>query len=253
MALLDVTPAAAVLIPFATATTASVWRGPVALARTAEFFFPLIYGAFLTISLLGLREADFRFLLPVGAEGPGRILRASLTPIAFGTELTAMLMLAPLVRPADRMGTSLLRAVLLVGSIGVTAESLTTAVLGFLRPGRTFPHFCTSRLVEAARFMERVDSIFAALIISGIFIKFAALQYASAQAASDALGHRAFRPALLIAGAGSLALSLSAFRGFTALLETMDRILAPAAIAIQAGLPATILLAARIRRAGKPG
>lgn len=251
MALLDVTPAAAVLIPFTAATTACVWRGPVALARTAEFFFPLIYGAFLIISLLGLREADFRFLLPLGAEGPGPILRAALTPVAFGTELTAMLMLAPLVRPAHQVGSSLLRAVLLVGSIGVTAESLTTAVLGFLRPGRTFPHFCTSRLVEAARFMERVDSLFAGLIISGIFIKFAALQYASAQAASDSLGRQAFRPALLVAGASSTALSLLAFRGFTALLETIDRTLAPAAITIQTGLPAAIMLADRIRRARK--
>jgi len=83
--------------------------------------------------------------------------------------------------------------------------------------------------------MERVDAIFAGLIISGIFIKFAARQFAAAQAVSEVAGKRAFTPALSVAGAGSLSISVLAFPAFPDLLDVIDHVFTLIAIAIHAG------------------
>ncbi|HCW51703.1 MAG TPA: hypothetical protein DGR79_06520 [Clostridiales bacterium] len=252
-ALLDLTPPPVVLSLLGVGTAAVLWRGPVPLARLAEVATPLIFATILIWFGLGLREGDMRYLLPIGAEGVPRILRATLTPVAFGSSIAAVLLMGKYIQTTRRVGPALYWAVVLVGTVGLMAESLTTLVLGFLRATQTLPHFHTARLVGLAGFVERVDSTFALGILLGIFITCGVLLFAVANGVSESLSvRRAYRLALGLGVVAFVVLTQVLFPTFAGLVAVLDSWLVPlVALAVQAGLPLVVLAVAWLR--GKSG
>ncbi|HCJ11166.1 MAG TPA: hypothetical protein DHW14_08420, partial [Clostridiales bacterium] len=258
IALLDRTPQAVLLGVFGLSVAVVLWRGPVPLARLAEVATPLIFAIMFIWFGAGLREGDVRYLLPIGAEGLPRILRATLTPVAFGSSIAAVLLMGRYIQTTRRVGPALYLAVVLVGTIGVMAESLSTLVLGFLRPTQTFPYFKTARLVGLAGFLERVDSAFALGILLGIFITCGVLLFAVADGVAESLSvRRAYRPALGLGVVAFVVLTQVLFPTFAGLVAVLDSwLVLLVALAVQAGLPLVVLAVARLRgkdgRAGVP-
>ncbi len=250
-ALLDLTPPLLVLGLFGASTAAVLWRGPVSVARLAEALFPVIFGAIVLWFGLGLREGDVRYLLPIGAEGVPKILRATLTPVAFGSSIAAVLFMGKYAQATRRAGRALYWAVVLVGTVGLMAESLTTLVLGFLRTNQTLPHFHTARIVGVADFLERVDSAFAAAILAGIFVTCGVLLFAVADGVCESLSVRRAYPLVLGLGvAAFVVLTQVLFPTFAGLVAILDGWFSALALAVQAGLPLVVLTTGWLRGVG---
>ncbi len=250
-ALLDLTPQLVVLGLFGLSTAAVLWRGPVTVARLAELLSPLLFGAIALWFVLGLREGDVRYLLPIGAEGMTRILRATLTPVAFGSNIAAVLFMGKHIQTTRRVGPALYRAAALVGTIGLMAESLTTLVLGFLRANQTMPHFHTARLVGVADFLERVDLAFGVGILVGVFVTCGVLLFAVADGVCESLSAPRAYPLVLGLNASAFAiLTQVLFPTFAGLIALLDGWLAPAALAVQAGVPLLVLTVGWLRGVG---
>jgi len=250
-ALLDLTPPVVVLGLFGASTAAVLLRGPVPVARLAEALFPVIFGTIVLWFVLGLREGDVRYLLPIGAEGVPKILRATLTPVAFGSSIAAVLFMGKYAQATRRVGRALYWAVVLVGAIGLMAESLTTLVLGFLRGNQTLPHFHTARLVGVADFLERVDSAFAAGILVGLFVTCGVLLFAVADGVCESLSVQRAYPLVLGLGATTFAvLPQVLFPTFAGLVAVLDGWFSALGLAVQAGLPLLVLTVGRLRGVG---
>ncbi len=247
-ALLDLTPQHVVLGLFGASAAAVIWRGPVTLARLAELLSPLVIAVIVLWFAVGLREGDVRYLLPVGEEGVPKILRAALTPVAFGSSIAAVLFMGSCVQTTRRVGPALYRAVGLVGAIGLMAESLTTLVMGYLRANQTLPYFHTARLVGIADFLERVDSAFAVAILIGIFVMCGVLLFAVADGVRESLSlPRAYPPVLGVGVAAFVILTQALFPTFAGLIALLDGWLAPVVLAVQAGVPLLVLTAGWLR------
>ncbi|MCL6580002.1 MAG: endospore germination permease [Firmicutes bacterium] len=247
--LLDLTPKSVILGAMAVSVAVVLWRGPIATARLAEILLPVIFAGLLAWFLIGLPDAEIRYLLPIGAEGLGTILRASLAPVAFGGSLMATLALGGYLGRAARVGRGLYWSVLIAGDIGLMAELLTTSVLGWLRPHLTFPHFHTARLIGLAEFLELVDSAFAAVILAGIFVTCAVLIFAVAEGVAETVGKRAVYPWALLGGAAVLTFGTPlALPTFPILVAALDSWYPPVALAVQVGLPLMVLVVAAVRR-----
>jgi len=253
-ALLDLTPQLVVLGLLGASAAAVLWRGPVAVARLAEVLFPVIFGAIVLWFVLGLREGDVRYLLPVGVEGVPEILIATLPPVAFGSSIAAVLLMGEHIESTRGVGRAIYWAVVLVGTVGLMAESLTTMVLGFLRVNQTLPHFHTARLVGFPEFLERVDSALATSIIVGIFITCCVLLFAVAAGVSESLSVRRAYPVVLVLGAAAFAvLTQVLFPTFASLVAVLDGWGAALALAVQGGLPFVVLVVSWIRGvSGRP-
>jgi len=247
--LLDLTPKLVILGAMATAVAIVLWRGPIATARLAEILLPVIFAGLVAWFLIGLPDAEIRFLLPVGQEGIRPTLRASFAPVAFGGSLMATLALGGYLGRAARVGRGLYWSVLIAGDVGLMAELLTTAVLGWLRPHLTFPHFHTARLVGLAEFLERVDSAFAAFILAGTFVTCAVLIFAVAEGVAETVGKRAVYPWALLGGAAALTFGTPlVLPTFPVLVAALDSWYPPFALAVQVGLPLMVLVVALVRR-----
>jgi spore germination protein KB len=253
LALLDLTPRPVLLAVFGLSAAAVLWSGLLSLARLALLASPVIFGTMLIWFELGLREGDVRYLLPVGVEGLAAILRASLSPVTWGSSIAVVLLMGKHLQATRRVGRALYWAVVLVGVIGFMAETLTTLVLGFLRTTQTFPHFKTARLVGLPDFIERVDSVFAVGILLGVFIACGVLLFAVARGVSESLSvPRTYRPALGLGVVAFVVLPRVLFPTFTGLVTLLDTWLTQLIVlAVQAGLPSLVLVAAWLR--GKDG
>ncbi|MGP4081652.1 GerAB/ArcD/ProY family transporter [Pseudalkalibacillus sp. R45] len=176
------TPMFVILTIMILASLYVISKGIEVLARTSEFYFPILSGlVVLGIGLLFASKAvQLKNLQPYTGEGWGLILQTAFPmtlTFPFG-ELIAFLMLFKYVNKTNRVRTTGIFAILTSGIILAVTAIMDVAVLGADSAARTtFPLLMTISRIEIGDFIQRLDAIGVFILIIGMFFKVSLFYY----------------------------------------------------------------------------
>lgn len=225
----------------------AVRSGLEVIGRVSEILFPFVFISIFIVVMLVTGEMKLERLLPVLEEGILPVLRGSMTPISFGGEIITILMLIPFLNRPGAARKSSVFAILIVASIGMQIETITTAVFGDVRSRLLFPYFHLIRMIDIGDLLQRLDIVFVVVIILGIFVKITVLLYCSVLSAAQWANMHTYRPIVFPMGVIISAFSLVFFDNIIELIYFLDNIFPAFALSTELGIPTILLIFNYIR------
>jgi spore germination protein KB len=248
LAIMPETPLIAVNLLFMALVAYSVRHGIEVIARTGEILSPVSYVAIAVVVVLVAKEARFENLLPFMAKGWGPPIRASLTPVSFAATTLGALMFTPSLNRPRLLKLSLVLSVVVVSTVGLMIESMSTMVFGAARREIMFLHFDLIRLIKLLKMHFGLQSIFMTVIICGSFLQVSLFYHLTAVGLRQWLGLKYHRPLITPLGVVIIALSVLLFENILEIVDFMDKFLPAASLTLQVGILCLLLLGARVRR-----
>ncbi|WP_407313375.1 endospore germination permease [Desulfosporosinus sp. SB140] len=175
---LPLTPKTCLLTCISLLATYGAYKGLEVIARAVQFIISIYLLGFIAVLLLALTNFEMGRLLPVMEDGVWPIVRGSLAPASWYGEICLITILFPFVnKPKElkRKGLITLTAIALfltldvVVTIGVLGSNLTSMV--------TLPFWAVTRSIEIGEVVQRLESFFMVIWITGIIIKATLLSY----------------------------------------------------------------------------
>ena len=171
-----------------------------------------IFLAVLTF-MLTLKLMDFNNFLPILSQEPLTYIHGTniVLSIPFG-ELVLFLMIAPSVKRGKRgMGAYLLGG-FLIGSVTIVAVVVRdTAVLGRVGAMFSLPSFEALRMIRLTEALNRMEILFAIVLIVLLFFKITIIFYASVTAVAQLLRLKSYHPLVMILAAFTVGYSTFVF------------------------------------------
>ncbi|WP_221567355.1 GerAB/ArcD/ProY family transporter [Alkalihalobacillus sp. TS-13] len=191
-------------------------KGIEVLARTSEFYFPILTGlVFFGIALLFASKAvDLKKLQPYFGDGWGVILKTAFPmtmTFPFG-ELVAFLMLFTYVNNTKKIRQTGYFAILTSGVMLAFTAMMDIAVLGAETAARTtFPLLMTISHIQIGQFIQRLDAIGVFILIIGMFFKVSIFYYVAVSCTANVFNvnkfKRLFYPISLVILFGALTIT----------------------------------------------
>lgn len=132
-----------------------------AIARSAEFIFPLVGGILLPVFLYTLALVRIDNLTPALERGFWPVLRGSLLPAGSLGEVVTLAMLVPFIEPRRLLPT----AAVAVGASALILAITTTVLAGVFGPlfasFLLFPIYTLSQMLSTGAFVQRLDIVVA--------------------------------------------------------------------------------------------
>ena len=227
----------------------AVWNGLKVLTRYAAVFTLLAYLLNVFGIIFTLRIMDFNNFLPMFAQPPAEYIRSThiMATIPFG-KLVVFLMIAPYVEKGKKQMRAYLLGGFLLGCITVLSVVVRdTAVLGRVGPLFAQPSFETLRLINIMESLNRVEILFAIVLIVLMFFKIAVLYYISVLATAQLLHLKSYSPLVLFIGALIVAYSVFVYPS-TQVRATLGREILPIFwLLFELVLPMLLLVVGRVR------
>lgn len=169
------------------------------MGRAGQVVFPLLIGSILLIVLLLLKDVQFERLMPpvILHTGPFPHLQDMFSVAGRTVEIAWLGMLVPFVNQREGLFRAAARAQIWQGAIWVIMNIAIFGVLGREIEAHYFPFFAAARLVQIADFLERIDSIFLAVWLFGMFLRAGVLLWALSVGTAQWLSLRQYRPLVL--------------------------------------------------------
>jgi spore germination protein KB len=211
--LLPHTPQMVVLVIFMLVCAWAVQKGLEIIVRYSVFF---VFFAFLVITAttsLTMNNMELKNFLPVLSLDSMDYIRGThiVSVISFG-EIIAFMMIAPSISDPKAIGPSY-RLGLAIGALALLMVVLRdTAVLGDAQTIMNSPSYETYRMVNIGSTVNRLEALFAAVLLAFMFFKITILYYCSAQAISQFFSLRSYKPLVLVLGALIITYSLLVFK-----------------------------------------
>ena len=192
---------------------------------------------------------NFSNFLPILSQEPIKYIQGTniVLSIPFG-ELVVFLMAAPQVSPGKKRKGFYLIGGFLIGSATILSVVVRdTAVLGSVGALFSLPSFETLRLIHVTDALNRMEVLFAVVLIVLLFFKITFLYYSSVLALSQLLDLKSYHPVVLISGVFIVAYSNFVFP--TAEIHTVySRNVAPILwVVFEFLLPLFVLIVGRAR------
>ena len=227
-------------------------KGYEARARIAQILFPLIFIPFIFVFLLGLIDVDLTNLLPLLAVKPEDLFKGALRAGTAFSGLEMILLVTPYaVRPLS-VRKGIIQAVLFIGVFMIFITSVTVAKFGPREVSRQlWPILDMMDLIDLpGSFVERQDALIMSFwIISNFAIVNGCLFFASVLL-KDALGKGKHYIYLIICMPIVLALSYLMLN-IVEIDQIIDLVFYTFGIGFMIVIPAVLLTAAAIRKAGE--
>lgn len=243
------TPTIAVVAPCMALVTYAVFKGLKVVTRYAPLF--VIMSILLTALAfaLTLNLMDFKNFLPMFTLEPINYVQGTniALSIPFG-ELVIFLMITPYVAKGKKRKGTYLFGGFLIGSATILAVVVRdTAVLGKVGSLFSLPSFETLRLVRITDALNRMEVLFAIVLIVLLFFKVAILFYISVLAVAQLFKLKSYHPLVLMMAAFVVAYAFFVFP--SAEIHSMySRETAPIAwVLFEFLLPLLVLVAGRTR------
>ncbi|MDN5292856.1 MAG: spore germination protein [Eubacteriales bacterium] len=229
-----------------------VRNGLEVMASVNQLLVSVMLFVFASITLLSVNDMDFGRLLPVLEKGWLPVLKASLTPGYWRTEVAVMLMLLPYLKEPREGKRAVVRAVLILGFL-VTVDVISNlAIFGpELTANSTFPTLNQIRYISLARFLDRIEAVVMILWVAGILIKVGVFYYVAVLALAQLFQLEDYKPVVLPVGFLLALLSDVLFTGSQDLKEFIIKPLAVMAYTFHLAIPLFLLLVAAVRRVGQ--
>lgn len=181
----------------------AVWKGLKVVTWYSTVFAIISYGLTALGIILMFQIMNFNNFLPMLDQPVAKYVQSThiMTTIPYG-ELVIFLMVSPYVAPGkQRMRAYLIGGFLLGCATVLAVVARDTAVLGSAGFLFAQPSFETLRLVNIGQALNRMEIMFAIVLIVLFFFKIALLYYISALATAQLLHLKAYHPLVLIIGA----------------------------------------------------
>ncbi len=203
------TPVFVIMVVCIVVCAYGVYYGLRVVTRYSLVFTFLALTIFITASLLTLNLWDLNNFKPVFSQPAINYIHGThlITNIPFG-EIVVFLMIAPGVKRGKKSMYRYLLGGLLIGGLSVLlVVTRDIAVLGNTITLFTLPPFETLRMVSITQALNRMEILFAIVLIVLLFSKIMLLYYCSVKALAQIFKLQSYRPLILVLGALLLAYS----------------------------------------------
>jgi spore germination protein KB len=188
------------------------------------------------------------------------VLENGIVPVAYGalviasrtTVILAVLMLLPYINMPKKIKNYLGIGFLTLTLYFIAIAIITAAIFG-VEQAKTlaFPFYYAVRMISIADFLERIDAIFFAIWVLGMFVNIATIYYLTVLAAAQLLKLRNYGPIVLAMGTIIVSLSIFQSDSMIALNEFLSyKVFTWYALFFIFVLPLFLLIVAIIRKKG---
>lgn len=245
------TPMGFFTIAIIIASTYAVRKGLEVIARINDLFFPLYVVAFIAVFALVIQEMDFKNLAPVLAEGFMPVLEGAYINTVWFSEAIIAAMFIPYINKPGKTFKPLLLAVILLGLVGALTLIGVVATFGSQIELLEYPVLSLARYIRASDFLIRADPFIVFMWIAGVFVKIAVFHYCAVLAIAQLLSLKDYRPLVMPIGIILAVLSIVLFSNIIELINQIERLIPVLGLVIQGGIPAVLLIVAKLRKRGK--
>lgn len=219
------------------------------ISRSAEFVMPLMVLFILTILSLVTPEMSLRNLFPLLERGIRPVLAGAVVVLGFTGEISLLAGISGFINPPQGIKMSVI-----LGLVGVFFFLVLVVLGGILVFGSaetarlTFVVFSLARMVSIANFLERIEVLFMAIWVAGVFIKVMLNLYITSLGLATVMGLTDFRPLCAPLAALIVALSVLLFKNISHLLFYLEEIMPIWALLWAFGIPVFLAVVAAFER-----
>ncbi|MBE3581237.1 MAG: endospore germination permease [Thermoanaerobacteraceae bacterium] len=195
------------------------------IARSTQFILPLMVSFFVIVLVLAAPKMSLRNLFPLFEGGIRPILGGAIITWGFTGEIIVMAIIGGFIHPPQGVKRSLF-----LGLAGIPVF-LTLAVIGGLlvfgafEAGRlTFLAFSLARVISIGNFLERIEVLFMAIWVGGVFIKVTLNLYIAALGLATAANLTEYRPLCAPLAALTVVLSTWLFDSLTRVFFFVEQV-----------------------------
>ena len=230
----------------------AVSQGIETICRVGQTVLPVVFFSILLIFALLTKDMDLRNLTPILENGIVPVVYGALVIASRTTVILAVLMLVPYINMPKKMKNYLGLGFLTLSIYYISISVTTVAIFG-VEQAKTlaFPFYYTVRMISIADFLERIDAIFFAIWVLGMFVNTAIVYYLAVLATAQFLKLQDYRPLALAMGTIIVSLSIFQSDSMIALNEFLSyKVFTWYALFFIFVLPLFLLMIAIIRKKG---
>lgn len=248
-AVMPETPLLVFTVTLAAVAVYGARNGIEVISRSAEFVMPLMVVFILTILSLVTPEMSSRNLFPILEKGVKPVLSGAIVVLGFTGEISLLAGISGFINPPQGIRMSVI-----VGLAGVflflwLVVLSSILVFGSAETGRlTFAVFSLARMISIANFLERIEVLFMAIWVAGIFIKVTLSLYIAALGLATVTELADFRTLCAPLAAFMVTLSILLFKNISHLLIYLEEIIPIWGFLWEFGIPIFLALVAVIRK-----
>lgn len=228
-----------------------VCSGLEVLARANEVIFLLFVIAAGAILVLVFKDMEFKNLAPVLAEGLVPVAKGTYRQIVFFSETIVMAMFIPYLNIPQKARKSATIAVVFVGLLEICSLVGVVTVFGTQTARLKYPFLSLARYISITEYIERVDPLIMLMWVGGGIVKIAVFHYCAVLAIAQWLNLKDYRPLVVPVGIILVVFSIILWGNTIELTEQIAKMVPVPFTIIQAGIPAVLLITAKLRRKGE--
>ncbi|MCG0277988.1 MAG: spore germination protein [Thermanaeromonas sp.] len=248
-AVMPETPLLVFTVTLAAVAVYGARNGIEVISRSAEFVMPLMVLFILTILSLVTPEMSWRNLFPVLERGVGPVLAGAIIVLGFTGEISLLAGISGFINPPQGIRMSVTIGLLGVFFFLVMVVLGGVLVFGSAETARlTFVVFSLARMVSIANFLERIEVLFMAIWVAGVFIKVMFNLYIASIGVATVMELTDFRPLCAPLAAFMVALSVLLFKNISHLLFYLEEIMPVWTLLWAFGMPIFLAVVAALRK-----
>ncbi|WP_406676857.1 GerAB/ArcD/ProY family transporter [Moorella sp. ACPs] len=224
------------------------------IARCTEFILPLMVTFVAIVILFATPEMMPRNILPIMENGLRPVLGGALVAWSFLGQIFILATYGAFVNPPRALGTSLFSGLLGIAFFLSLATMGTILVFGSSQAARlTFAAYNLARVVALGQFLERIEVLFLAIWVGGVFIKITLNLYVVALGLATVTGLKEYRSLVASLGALNVAVSNLLYRNITEIRQDLLLLEPGWTLTWQLILPLFLLIMAWLRGKRRTG
>ncbi len=230
----------------------AVRNGIETICRVGQIVLPIILFSVLLVIALLIQDMDLKNLSPILERGIAPILYGAFVVASRTAVILFVLMLIPYINIPKKL-KNYLNIGFLTLTVYLTAFSIITAGIFGVEQAKilVFPFYYAVRLISIGDFLERIDAIFVAIWVLGMFINTAINYYLAVLATAQLLKLQDYRSLALAIGTVIVSLAIFQSDSMIALNEFLSyKIYTWYTLFFIVALPVFLLLTAVIRNKG---
>ena len=230
----------------------SVKMGLETITRANVLTLIVTYIAILTVFFLLLKDMKPEWLTPVLARGIVPVLKGSISPVGWFTEVVSIAFIMPFINQPKETRLSSIIGVIWAS---VTLSFIAALVVMVFGPQfavvLTFPTLEAVRYINVAQYIQRVEIVFLIPWVISNYIKICFFYYISVLITTKWLKINKTKTLVIPIGLVIFSLSIVLFKNNKELSLYISKVLSVYSIYVQLGIPALLLPIAFIRRKGR--
>ncbi|MEW8958123.1 Spore germination protein YndE [Moorella humiferrea] len=253
-AVMPETPALFFSITIVAVAVYAARNGLEVLARCTDFILPLMVTFIAIVLLFAMPEMMPRNLLPILENGFRPVLGGILVAWSFLGQVVILAAYGAFVNPPRALKASLTSGLLGIAFFLTLVTMGTIFVFGCCEAARqTFAAYALARVVSLGQFFERIEVLFLAIWVGGVFIKITLNLYVVALGLATVTGLKEYRALVASLGALSVAVSHLLYRNVAEIRHDLLMVEPGWTLAWQLLLPLFLLFAAWVRGKRRTG